>query len=288
MGSFDYREAFNRTVGWVTPGELDKLRQSRVAVGGLGGVGGSHVLTLARLGIGAFHIADFDTFALANMNRQAGAFVSTIDQPKSAVLERLARDINPEADIRVFAEGVTDDNLEAFLDGVDVYVDGLDLFAVKARRAVFAACERRRIPAVTAAPLGMGASLLCFTPTSMGFEDYFQLEGQDELEQVIRFLIGVAPAMLHRGYLVHPAAVDFLAKKGPSTPMGCEMAAALAGSATLKLLLGRGPVLSAPSGLQVDAYRNKLVRTWRPLGNRNPIQSLGLLIARRVLTKTRQ
>ena len=283
MTAFDYHEAFNRTVGWVTPGELDRLKSSRVAIAGLGGVGGSHLLTLSRLGIGGFNVADFDTFCLANMNRQAGAFVSTLDQPKAAVLQRMANDINPEADIRVFPAGVNESNYADFLDGVDVYVDGLDLFAVEARRRVFAECARRGIPAVTAAPLGMSAALLCFTPGSMGFEDYFQLEGKDEFEQVIRFLLGVAPAMLHRGYLVHPAAVDLIAHRGPSTPMACELAAAMAGTATLKLILKRGKVVVAPSGIQFDTFRNKLVRTWRPGGNRNPIQKIGFAVARSIL-----
>jgi len=51
----------------------------------------------------------------------------------------------------------------------------------------------------------------------------------------------------------------------------------------LKILLGRGKVLFAPWGLHFDAYRNKLVRTWRPGGNRNPLQRLALHIARKQL-----
>ena len=75
---FDYDVAFSRNIGWVTEAEQQRLRSCRVAVGGLGGVGGSHLLTLARLGIGAFTITDLDTFDWANMNRQAGAMASTI------------------------------------------------------------------------------------------------------------------------------------------------------------------------------------------------------------------
>ena len=182
----------------------------------------------------------------------------------------------------MFAEGVTDDNLEAFLDGVDVHVDGLDLFAVKARRAVFAACERRRIPPSPQRPRHGGIIALLHADQH-GLRRLFPARGRDELEQVIRFLIGVAPAMLHRGSPRHPTAVDFLAKKGPSTPMGWEMAAALAGTATLKILLGRGPLISAPAGIQCDAFRGKLVKTWRFGGNRNPLQRTSLAIARSIL-----
>ena len=69
MVAFDRETAFSRTLGLITRGELDVLRDKTVAIAGLGGVGGSHLLTLARLGIGRFHLADFDTFGIENFNR---------------------------------------------------------------------------------------------------------------------------------------------------------------------------------------------------------------------------
>ena len=70
---FDYDEAFSRNLGWLTPQEQQRLRGARVAVAGMGGVGGVHVQGLARLGVGALNLTDFDSFELANFNRQAGA-----------------------------------------------------------------------------------------------------------------------------------------------------------------------------------------------------------------------
>lgn len=272
--------AFSRNIGWVTAAEQEALRSARVAVAGLGGVGGSHVLTLARLGIGRFHIADFDCFELHNFNRQAGAFVSTLGQPKVDVAAAMALDINPEADIRRFDAGVTEANVGDFLDGVDVYVDGLDFFAVEARRMVFAACYARGIPAVTAAPLGMGVSLLYFKPGGMSFEDYFRLEGHSRQEQLARFIAGLSPAMLQRNYLMVPDSVDFRAERGPSTVMACDLCAGVMGTAVLKLLLGRGELRPAPWAMQFDAYRQKLAWTWRPFGNANPLQQLLLKLIR--------
>jgi tRNA A37 threonylcarbamoyladenosine dehydratase len=57
---FRYEQAFSRNIGWVTPAEQQLLRGKRVAIAGGGGVGGVHLLTLARLGVSNFHIADFD------------------------------------------------------------------------------------------------------------------------------------------------------------------------------------------------------------------------------------
>ena len=285
MTNFSYQEAFSRNIGWVTPKEQQTLRQARVAVAGLGGVGGVHVLTLARLGIGAFTLADFDTFDVANFNRQAGAFVDTLGLPKVQVIADMARGINPELDVRTFDEGVNAGNLDLFLADVDLYVDGLDFFAFEARRATFAACARLGVPAVTAAPMGMGAAVLSFLPGRMTFEEYFQLEGLPEFEQSLRFLLGLSPAMLQRGYLADRSTVDLAARRGPSTVLGCEICGGIAATQALKILLGRGHIDAAPVGFQFDAYRGKLKRTWRPWGNRNPLQRLAIAIARRQLLR---
>lgn len=277
---FDYSQAFSRNIGWLTPAEQQRLRNARVAVAGLGGVGGAHVLTLARLGIGRFHVADFDHFEVHNFNRQAGAFVSTLGQAKSEVVARMARDVNPEAQVAAFAEGVQPGNVGRFLEGVDLYVDGIDFFAVEARRLLFAECHRRGIPAITAAPLGMGVAFLYFAPGGMSFEQYFRLEGHSRQEQFARFIAGLSPAMLQRHYVAVPEAVDFARRKGPSTVMACDLCAGVAGTAALKILLGRGGVRPAPWGLHFDAYRQQLRHTWRPLGNANPLQWLLLRLIR--------
>jgi molybdopterin/thiamine biosynthesis adenylyltransferase len=280
---FDYDIAFSRNIGWVTESEQRALRHKRVAVAGLGGVGGSHVLTLTRLGIGAFHLADFDTFSVANFNRQAGAMVSTLGQQKLDVITQMARDINPGLEIRGFAEGVTPSNIDDFLAGVDLYVDGLDFFAFTARRATFAACARLRVPAVTSAPIGMGVAHLNFMPDCMTFEQYFRLEGLPEPEQALRFLLGLSPAMLQSSYLIDRTRVDFEQHRGPSTAMACQLCAGVAATEALKILLGRGKIITAPRGFHFDAYRGKLTKTWRPGGNNNPVQRLALAIARRSL-----
>ena len=280
---FDYDEAFSRNIGWVTETEQQALRAKRIAIAGLGGVGGSHLLTLTRLGIGRFHISDLDTFEVANFNRQAGASMRHLGRPKVEVLKELATDINPELEIATFPQGVGRDNLDAFLDDVDLYIDGLDFFAVEARRAVFAACADKGIPAITAAPLGMGVSLLNFLPGGTTFEEYFRLEGQPENEQLMRFLLGLTPAGLQMGYLVDDSRLDLAARKGPSTPMACEFCAGMAATHALKILLNRGKVPAAPKAVHFDAYRNRFVTTWRPGGNHNPLQRLALGLSRKKL-----
>jgi molybdopterin/thiamine biosynthesis adenylyltransferase len=249
----------------------------------MGGVGGAHPRTLSRLGLTQFNISDFDDFDVHNLNRQAGAFVSSLGQSKLQTMAKMAADINPEVELRLFPEGVKAENVDEFLRDVDIYVDGLDFFALPARRMVFAKCREKGIPVLTAAPLGIGAALLYFSPNGMSAEEYFRWEGHCVQEQYARFIAGLSPAMLNRDYLVAPEAVNFPEKRGPSTIMACDLCAGVMGASVLKILLGRGDIKAAPWGMHFDAYHQKLKFTWRPWGNANPLQQILLKFIRPLL-----
>ncbi len=284
MSNFDYTQAFSRNIGWVTEAEQVRLRETRVAIGGLGGVGGVHLLTLARLGIGKFSIADFDVFDIVNFNRQVGALTSTIGRSKLEVLSEMLRDINPEVDLKIFPDGINQGNIDSFLEGVDVYVDGLDFFVFDARRATFSACESKGIPVVTAAPLGLGAALVVFGPGSMSYEEYFGFKNcRNELDLAINFLIGLSPAMLQRGYVADMSRINLRERRGPSCIAACQLCAGVAAVEVLKLALRRPGIRMAPWASQFDSYRMKYIRTWRPLGAKNPIQRLMGFLVRRQL-----
>jgi hypothetical protein len=117
----------------------------------------------------------------------------------------------------------------------------------------------------------------------MTFEEYFQVAGHSAVEKSIRFLVGFAPSLLHRTYLVDPTRVNLQERRGPSTGLACQLCAGVAAGEALKILLGRGKVLGAPHAMQFDSYRNRLARTWRPGGNRNPLNRAAIAIARRQL-----
>lgn len=283
---FDYHQAFSRNLGWIAASEQERLRQCRVAIAGMGGVGGSHLLTLARLGIGRFTIAEPDAFEQANFNRQVGAMCSTVGRPKLDVLRAMALDINPELALRAYPGYVTAENVDEFLEGADLYVDSLDFFAFAARKAVFAACARKGIPAVTVAPLGFSAALMTFLPGRMTFEEYFRWdEAADDTERAVRFAVGISPRVLHIPYLVEPERVNLKERRGPSTGAAVQLCAGVAAAEAAKILLGRGRVRCAPWGMQFDPFRGKMVWTWRPGGNHHPLQRLIMAIVRRRLRR---
>lgn len=272
--SFDYDEAFSRNLGWLTPAEQRKLKAARVAVAGMGGAGGVHVQALVRLGVGALNITDFDQFEIVNFNRQAGAATSTIGRPKVEVMQDFARDVNPDIDVRVFPLGLNETNLAEYLDGVDVLIDAIDFFANALRPSLYRAARERDIPVVCSAPLGAGASLICFLPDSAHFEDYFGFAGCDETQMAVRFMVGMSPRLPQRHYLAYPEIVDFVQHRVPSLGMACQFTAGMAVTAAMKLLLQRGRVLGAPHSYQFDAYLGRFYHCWRPGGHRNPLQKL--------------
>jgi nitroreductase len=282
---FSYAQAFDRNIGWVTEAEQASLRGRCVAIAGMGGVGGWHLLTLVRMGIGRFRLADFDTFDIANFNRQAGATMDSIGRPKLDVMAEMALAINPELEIARFPHGVTDANIDDFLDGADLFVDGFDFFALGIRRLVFARAEQLGIPAVTAAPIGLGTGYLAFVPGGMPFEEYFRFEGQTENEQYLRFLMGVAPQGLHRAYLVDPSRINLAEKRGPSMGASCQLCAGVVGTMALQLLLQRPGLRAAPYHHHFDPMRGRLAVTRLPQGNDTPSQRIRLALARKMLAK---
>lgn len=280
--AFEYEEAFSRNLGWITPQEQQRLQRARVAVAGMGGVGGVHVQALVRLGVGALSLTDFDSFELANFNRQAGAATSTIGHSKVEVMRDFALDVNPEIALRIFPDGLDENNLADYLQGADLLIDAIDFFANSLRPALYRAARERGIPVVCSAPLGAGASLICFQPGGISFDDYFGFADCDDITMAVRFMVGMSPRLPQRHYLAYPEIVDFVNHRVPSLGMACQLAAGMAVTTSMKLLLGRGGVKGAPHSYQFDAYLGRYYRSWRPGGYRNPLQKLAERI---VLTK---
>lgn len=278
---FSRSEAFERNIGLVTIDEQRKLQSSLVVIAGCGGVGGLHAHTLARLGIGRFRITDADTFSLANINRQIGATAQTIGKSKVEVTAEMIRSINPEASVDFSNGFISEDNAADFVSGANLVVDGVDFFALSARRELFAAAWKANIPALTAAPLGFSATLHVFARGGMSFDEYFDLaDGQDSFEQLMKFIVGLAPSGLHLPYM-DLSTVNFESGRGPSSILGCQMAATIAGGEALAILLERRKPMFAPNYLQFDAFRQILRKRRLVGGNRNWLQR----IKRYLLTK---
>ena len=263
-----YEEAFARNAGLVTASEQQRLRGSHVAIIGMGGVGGNHLMTLARLGVGRFTIADPDCFEVANFNRQYGATIENVAAPKASTMARLAMQINPEATIRILSKPIGADNIDSFLEDADLVIDGVDFFSIETRRLIFRRARERRLWTITAGPIGFSTAWLSFDPAGMSFDRYFDLhDDQELLDQLIAFAVGLTPRGTQSAYLdLSRVSVD--ERTGPSLGLACHLCSAVAASEAIKLLLNRGGVRPAPCFAQFDAYRCLLRRGRLIHGNR--------------------
>jgi molybdopterin/thiamine biosynthesis adenylyltransferase len=283
MVEFDYRTAFSRNLGFFSDEDQERLCRSRVAVAGLGGTGGAQVHSLARLGIGAFSLADVDQFELANFNRQIGATMSTIGRDKAEVIANMVRDINPNVDVRLMAQGVSEDTIDTFLDGVDVVVDSLDFYCFSERLLLYRRARERGLWVLTSPPLGFGFTLLCFDPKGMTFEDYFSfVPGMSTEEMVVTLVAGIAPSPFFSRYL-NKDVVSFQGHRLPSVGAAPFMIAGVIATEVASLLTGKGRPLAIPTLYQFDALLRKFRRRTYPLGMRGPLQQFKKLLLRRKL-----
>lgn len=272
--AWSYDEAFCRNRGLITPQEQIKLRNSRVAIAGMGGVGGIDLVTLARLGIGNFTIADPDYFAVANTNRQYGAATSTCGRSKVDVMAGIVKEINPLASVRVIRAPIDEYNVAEFLADASVFVDAVDFFRVDNRRKLFQAAAENGIHAITGGPVGFSAVWITFDPKGLSFDKYFDLrDSMTHAEKVIAFGVGVAPTATQRNYLALDS-VDIKSHTGPSSSIACNIAGGAIACDVAKILLGRGRVWSAPYYNQFDPFVGRFVRKRLRGGNRNPLQLL--------------
>lgn len=279
--TFDYEKAFSRVIGWVSKKELDILRTKHIAIGGVGGTGGYYALTLARLGIEHFSLADGDSFELSNLNRQAGAFLDTIGKNKAKTLAEMMVKINPNIKTKIFDRNIDENNITNFLENADFYLNAMGLSSVNIQGKIFDTCKQRQIPATSVIVPGFGAALINFHPQRMSFNQYFQAHGFRREEQAIRLIAGHNPRLLMRHYIVSDDTVRFKEYDGPVIPVSCLLAAGFACTEVVKILLGREKICWAPISYQLDSYLNKFKKTWRPGGNSNPLQKIILFYLRK-------
>mgnify|MGYP002564029975 CR=1 FL=1 len=149
-------EAFLRAEMLLGPEAMSVLSGAHVAVLGLGGVGSWCAEALARTGVGALTLADHDTVGLSNLNRQAEALHSTLDQPKAQAMAARVRDINPACRVTPLSFLYSAESREEFFAGqFDYIVDAIDL--VSCKLDLIQTALERQIPILSA--LGTGNKL---------------------------------------------------------------------------------------------------------------------------------
>ena len=149
-------DQFERTELLLGREAIDKLAHSRVAIFGVGGVGGYVCEALVRSGVAAFDLIDKDTVALSNLNRQIIATRKTIGKYKAEVMRDRILEINPDADVRIHNCFFLPENADEFpFEEYDYIVDAVD--TVTAKIALVMKATEKNIPIISS--MGAGNKL---------------------------------------------------------------------------------------------------------------------------------
>ncbi len=147
---------YSRTVPILSEEGVERLRKSRVAIFGLGGVGSYAAESIVRAGVGSVILTDCDIVSESNINRQLYALKSTVGRDKTEVARERCLDINPECEVIAFKKAVTPDNVSDFpLETCSYVVDAID--DVRAKKALIVRCGELNVPIISS--MGTGNKL---------------------------------------------------------------------------------------------------------------------------------
>ncbi len=155
---------FTRTQLLLGEEAMNKLQNARVAVFGIGGVGGYVCEALVRSGVGSFDLIDKDQVSLTNINRQIIATMKTVGRDKVDVMREHMLEINPEVEVRTYKTFFLPDTADDFpFAEYDYVVDAVD--TVTAKIALIMKCQEMGVPVISSMGAGnkLDASAFCVT-----------------------------------------------------------------------------------------------------------------------------
>ena len=163
----EMEDRFSRTEMLIGTDGLEKLRNAKVAVFGIGGVGSYVCEGLARGGVGNFILVDFDKVDESNINRQIIAMENTIGNYKVDLMKERILQINPDAKVEAYREFFTDSKSDIITEDLSYVVDCVD--TVMAKISIICRCDELDVPVISA--MGAGNKL---DPTMFEVADIFE------------------------------------------------------------------------------------------------------------------
>lgn len=259
-----YKGITDRHLGILTENEQKIISEAVICGAGSGGLGGWTYIALARLGCKNFKIADPETFDLSNVNRQAGSNSQTIGKNKAEAVAEEIKLINPEANVTVFSEGLTLENISSFLKGGSIVIDGVDIYLMKLKKALTDKALKNKIPVITSPIVGFGSALALFHPEkSPSFEQYFgkvpEKTNKEAFDKYIRnygiHIFGFKPKLNWDLYFK-----QIENGKVPSVGSSCFLAGAMTVTGIVDYLLGKNNFPVVPNTIHIDLMQQKIVK----------------------------
>lgn len=262
-----YQELVRKNIGVYSEEEQQRLRDSKVVIFGLGGVGGVQAILCARMGVGHVTGVDPDEFEISNLNRQMVATVPNLGKDKAAAAEEAVKAINPYLSTRFVKASVDEDNAVSLIEGADVVVEAVD--DMPSRVIIHRTARQLGIPSVgmSGSPPNRGF-VGSFFPDGVAYEDVLNLPGKDEKLTDPELRQRIADVKKARAwYSVERGAPrqwaeDFCAGKAGwiITPVRAMLIASFSFHEVTQILAGREPLARAPKGVLIDLDSSTPVR----------------------------
>jgi molybdopterin/thiamine biosynthesis adenylyltransferase len=255
-----YDQMTFRNIGIFTPEEQAKLKNSCVAIAGVGGVGGLLAERLIRIGIEKLNITDPGTFEPTNSNRQYASSTKTVDVNKAEAVYNELHDINPFAVIDYNAKGiVTQDDAYHLVDNADIVVDEMDFPMLKESIYLQRAARKKGIYYIFSAALGFGASTTVFSPDGITLEEYNGFSRDCDVNDLTSYRIPLKnvspklPSYIEKSMSLEDVELMIQGKKAISTnSIGVGLSSIVTANEVVNVLLRKKEMVTAPDCIIVD------------------------------------
>ena len=258
---YTYEEIFQRNIGVISSEDQEKIRNSVIAIAGVGGDGGLIAETLARMGFGHIRLADPENFEVSNINRQNGSSFKTIDRNKAQVISEIIKAINPFCVVETFEKGVNEENIEDFVKDADIVIDESEYTTHKIATLIARSARKHKVPLITGLNVGFGVLVMAFTERSISFEKYFGLSESKTIEE-----IADDEVLIHKWCPWLPSYVDIDVFSDirdnkvsvPGVSPSVALVSAVVSSEVALFLLGKRELIEIPRYLWVDLYHRRI------------------------------
>ena len=255
-----YKKSFARNIGVFNEAEQEKLKNSTVAIAGVGGVGGIAAERIVRLGVGHLKIADPDVFEEANINRQFAATAKTIGENKTEAVGRALKEINPSLKLDLYPDGINEKNIADFLNGANLAVEEIEFFSFKERALFHREARKLGLYSMTAHSIGFGSPLFVFDPKGMSFEEFYKMPASEKEMASYQFPLERAVIEVPK-YASNEMIMKVLegASAIPTVSVGCSLAASLLTTETALIILNKRKPIVVPKCLRIDLFEQTLI-----------------------------
>lgn len=254
-----YWELTKKNIDVYSKDEQSRLKEAKVVIFGLGGVGGVQAILAARMGIGHITGVDPDEFEVSNMNRQMLATTSVLGKPKAMVAEETVKDIYPYISTRFKQTAVDEQNVVDLIQGHDVVIEAVD--DMPSRVIIHRAARELGIPSVgiSGSPPNRGF-VSSFFPDGIHYEDILNLPGKGVKLTNEAMRQQIADIKKERArYSVKQGAPQEWADQfceGKAgwiiTPVRAMLLATFSFHEAVQILTGRNPIAPAPKALLIN------------------------------------